>query len=581
MPEYFYRPPHGRTLNWSVRLVPPAALKGCPGVVEFRKSTGTADLRRAKTIGARLIAEKRAEWDQILNQRKTLRSAPLVLTTELIEHICARRLYHWMRIDDLGRFEGTGHDDESQAALATLCKGTDASMRSVLSRGKTSAQWNRTLDVLDFWCEQMESPVSRTDPRYPQLIRQFAEVELEAAGRLMRRNQGEPAATPEKPRPLGELLSSMTEPYRDYKRQNSGTKHVGTSVNVWLELISHLGDVSLGAVKVSDLYDFLDTRMRASRKPWSMQHAHGLVKRTLREIFALARTRGLFAGGNPVDDMDILPMLTAKEEKTRRKPRRPFLDGQLSTLFTSEWYRSDTNRWHGKMATDLGARYWVPLFCMFHGNRVREVLQLVESDIQQIDGVTVVHFQEEMEGEQAAMLAAGVSRSLKNEPTQRVVPLHPTLAALGFVDFVQSRRCDGANAMLFPSSLPRVGGKNPILGRAYEQAFLRYVRDTLEFGRGFGNHSFRHQLEDRIRDAQLPGQRWPAGLAQAYTGRKRVRAADQSHIETEGSESGYGRGHSPAMILRYARTLNFDTISMPPPFISWLNGSGSSSQNNQ
>lgn len=571
VPENFYRPDHGRSLNWYVRLVPPTALKGRSGVKEFRKSTGTADLRRAKAIGAQLIAEKRAAWDQLLNEARAPGTGPKVLTPEITQHICARRLYQWMRVDDLGRFEGRGHDDQSQAALTQLCQVTDTSMRSVLARGKSSAEWENTLATLDSWCEQMATPVSRTDPRYPQLVRQFAEVELEATSRLLRRNQGGPGATPEMPAPVGASLSAMTEQYRVYKQQNSGGKHVGTSVHVWSKLIDHLGDVPLNAVKAPDLYEFLEARMRALVKPWSMLHAHGLVKRTLREVFALARTRGLLNGGNPVDDLDILPMLAAKDEKARRKPRHPFADAQLSTLFASEWYRPGSTRWRGKMATDLGARYWAPLVCMFHGNRVREVLQLVASDIAEHDSVQVVHFREEMEGEQAAMLAAGVVRSLKNQATQRVVPLHPTLLALGFVEFVQQRRdAAGANALLFPSSLPEPGGKTPILGRAYEQAFLRHVRDELQFGRGFGNHSFRHQLEDRIRDAQLPGHRWPAGLAQAYTGRKRVRQGDQGFIENEGSESAYGRGHSAAMMLRYAKTLTFDGINLPHPFAAWL-----------
>ncbi|KAK6028861.1 hypothetical protein OSTOST_05042 [Ostertagia ostertagi] len=223
------------------------------------------------------------------------------------------------------------------------------------------------------------------------------------------------------------------------------------------------------------------------------------------------------------------------------------------------------------MATDLGARYWVPLVCMFHGNRVREVLQLVASDVAVRQGVSVVQFREEMDGEQAAMLAAGVVRSLKNDPSRRVVPLHPTLLALGFAEFVEQRRTQaGANALLFPSSIPKPGGKAPMLGRSYEQAFLRYARDGLAFGRGFGNHSFRHQLEDRIRDAQLPGHQWPAGMAQAYTGRKRVRKQDVGRIEVEGSESAYGRGHSPATLRDYLKTLAFDAVTLPPPYASWL-----------
>ena len=254
MPENFYLPAHGRTSNWYVRLVPPAALKGQPGVREFRKSTGTSDRRRAKTIGARLIAEKRAEWDQLLTKTKAPGAGPQVLTAELVEHICACRLYHWMRVDDLGRLEGQGHADQSHAALTQLCQATDKSMRSVLARGRAAPEWARTMDVLDFWCEQMDKPVSRTDPLYPQLVRQFAEVELEATGRVLRRNQGEPAATPEVPSPVGACLSAMTELYRDYKRQHSGGKHTGTSVHVWAKLIDHLGDVPLSSVKAPDCW---------------------------------------------------------------------------------------------------------------------------------------------------------------------------------------------------------------------------------------------------------------------------------------------------------------------------------------
>jgi hypothetical protein len=272
-------------------------------------------LRRAKTIGAQLIAEKRAEWDQLLSTAKSPGAGPQVLTTELVEHICARRLYHWMRVDDLGRFEGQGHDDQSHATLTQLCQVTDKSMRSVLARGRSAPEWARTMDVLDFWCEQMDKPVSRTDPLYPKLVRQFAEVELEATGRVLRRNQGEAAATPEAPNPVGACLSAMTEVYRDYKKQHAGGKHTGTSVHVWSKLIDDLGDLPLSSIKASDLFEFLEVRMRAPVKPWSMKHAHGLVKRTLREVFALARTRGLLDGANPVDDLDILPTLTTKEEK--------------------------------------------------------------------------------------------------------------------------------------------------------------------------------------------------------------------------------------------------------------------------
>ncbi len=196
VPENFYRPSHGRTLNWYVRLVPPAPLKGLPGVREFRKSTGTADLRRAKAIGARLIAEQRADWDRLLATNGGRSSAPRILSSDLISHICAQRLYHWMRLDDEARFEGDGYDDAAGAALVQLCQVTDQSMRSVVQRGKASPEWSNVLDVIDHWCRQIDCPVERTDPLYPQLVRGFAEVERDAAGKLLRRADGEASRWP-------------------------------------------------------------------------------------------------------------------------------------------------------------------------------------------------------------------------------------------------------------------------------------------------------------------------------------------------------------------------------------------------
>ena len=59
-------------------------------------------------------------------------------------------------------------------------------------------------------------------------------------------------------------------------------------------------------------------------------------------------------------------------------------------------------------------------------------------------------------------------------------------------------------------------------------------------------------------------------MAQAYTGRKRVRRQDVGHIEVEGSESAYGRGHGPAALRDYLKTLKFDAVTLPPPYAYWL-----------
>lgn len=165
VPENFYRPSHGRSLNWYVRLVPPLPLRSLPGVKEFRKSTGTADLRRAKAIGASLIAEKRAEWEQLLSEVNAT-AAPRILTEELINHICAQRLYHWMQLDDSARIDGDGYSHDNHQAFVRVCVVTEKSMRAMLVQGRASEEVEAVSEALDYWCSQIGISVSQSDPSY-------------------------------------------------------------------------------------------------------------------------------------------------------------------------------------------------------------------------------------------------------------------------------------------------------------------------------------------------------------------------------------------------------------------------------
>ncbi|MHA7600396.1 DUF6538 domain-containing protein [Alicycliphilus sp. T452] len=117
VPQHLRRRTDGRSLNWYVRLVPPKSIAHLPaGKQEFKKSTGTADLKRAKTIAAQLIAEQRAKWDRLAAETNPSQEPTAsVLTSSLIENICARRLYQWMHLDDQARFNGEGLSDEALA----------------------------------------------------------------------------------------------------------------------------------------------------------------------------------------------------------------------------------------------------------------------------------------------------------------------------------------------------------------------------------------------------------------------------------------------------------------------------------
>lgn len=568
LPQYFYIPVNATTRNYYICLTPPKALHHVIGKQKYRQSTGTADLRKAKPIGARLIAEKLAEWEQLLATTNPLRPAAKALTSRAIKDICAQRLYHWLHLDDLGRYEGEGYDDGVLAGLQGLWDSTDRTMRSVIARAKMSPEWESALEVLDFWCAQIDVSVSRSDPLYTTLVQEFAKVEMEGIKLVQSRNQGDAVATPKPPAAIGSEMSTMTEVYREHLQASRKGKSVTTAVGLWVKFVDYLGDIPLQDIQPADVYNFLKHGLLDPDTLWSMKYTHGVVRRTIRSVLSLAIAKGLRRGDNPVDSVTDPYKIPVADELKRLSPRSPYTDADLNKVFASDWYKPLSTRWNGKMAKDLGARYWTPLICLYHGNRVGEVVQLVASDFTIEDGLNCMKIQKEVAGGQPELIAAGVERSLKNLATARGVPVHPQLIELGLLDFIQARRsANGINALLFPSCIPKPGGKRPILGRAYEQAYLRFVNDDI--GKGLGNHGFRHQLEDRIRNVQTPGNQWPAGLGQQYTGRKSTRAIDREHVARVGSEGQYGKGYSLEIMLMYVKSLDFAGVKLPPAYAEW------------
>ena len=550
--------------------------------VEFRQSTGHSDLQKAKPVGAALIAEKRREWASLQAQasqnKLDFAVKPTTLTGSLIDSICAARLYASLAVDEAERTQAEGLDDAALRAIEDFCAMTDATMRSVLVQGASSPRWSDLVQLVLDWCWTMGYELETSDPLFVKLVRSFAAVEKDGAERMRGRNQGDSPPSPPYPARTA-LLSSMTDVYRAYKSPSCGESHLGALLNAWNLFIQHCGDIPVDSVTSSHVYEFLQARMKADDKPWSGDRALQFGRRTLREIFGLARTRNMMTVPNPVDTMEVPPPVNEAEQAKHQMPRHPFTTRQLNTLFTSAWYDpSDVKSFTGKMRQDLGARYWVPLIGLFHGNRVREALQLMPGDFWLDGDVLVMSYQTEVKMENDA--TGGVSdqpfsldklRRLKNAATRRAVPVHPTLVQLGFSEFIERQReALGDADLLFPSSWPKAGSKKPKLGRAYEECFLRFVRDKLEFGHGYGNHSFRHQLEDRVRAAQRIGEQWPAGLGQQFTGRKRTREADRNDLISQGSEGLYGKGYSNALVRQYIEKMDFSDIVLPPPYATWM-----------
>jgi hypothetical protein len=504
------------------------------------------------------------------------------LTPQLIKNIVAVRAHSWVAQDDEERDQ---YDDEEFAEVVEFSQMSEAELRKFIARGANPKNRSDLVEEVLATGEMLRIEIDTADPLFHQLVREFAIAEVKVHQLFNQRNQGQWVEAEEYLPKFGTQLSVMVEVYREHKLKEASAHYVSTGISVWERFIEFKGNAFLGEISSRDVYEFMNHHLTVSKR-WSQQYL-SKVKVYLKDIFSVAITLNHFDGQNPVDNLARMPQLPKAERASRAKPRYPLTTEQINKIFSSEWYDPTSTRWTGQLGSDLGTRYFMPLISVLHGSRVREPLQLMTDDIIVEDGIVCFNFRLEFGKDGSEDIASRDSfaateesraelppRSFKNDDVVRIIPVHPKLLELGFMEYVEERRAAlGRPGPLFQSALPEPGGKSPKYGRVYEQGMLRFMRDVLKFPSGYGNHSNRHQFEDRIREAnaQFP---WPAGMWQFLTGRH-MPAAQHQHLATAvGSEQNYGLGYSPSAVARWQSTIDFSDIEFPMPYALWRANKG-------
>ena len=142
-------------------------------------------------------------------------------------------------------------------------------------------------------------------------------------------------------------------------------------------------------------------------------------------------------------------------------------------LFLSPAYRDGTH----KRPSD----YWVPLLSLFSGARQGELCQLYVGDVRREGEVWALDINEQGD------------KRLKTESSARLVPMHPQLVALGWLDYVESCRAKGQQR-LFPGERRSVKGEFA----AFSKRFARYREASGVTGTGKTQkdfHSLRHSFQ--------------------------------------------------------------------------------------
>lgn len=174
--------------------------------------------------------------------------------------------------------------------------------------------------------------------------------------------------------------------------------------------------------------------------------------------------------------------------KSAREQRDMWSPAELAALFRSPVWTGCHRVRRSEPGAEIirDAKFWLPLLALFHGTRLEECADLYRRDVRLTEGVWHLSISE----------TGG--RRLKNRNAARMVPLHPTILALGFLEYVEKTAVN-QDAPLFPDLLPQ--GPDRKRGPRITRWFVEYRRAIGLYRPGVGVHAFRHVARTRLGDA--------------------------------------------------------------------------------
>jgi integrase len=183
--------------------------------------------------------------------------------------------------------------------------------------------------------------------------------------------------------------------------------------------------------------------------------------------------------------------------------------------------------------SSLPERYWIPLIGMYSGMRLNEICQLYVDDVQQIEGIWCFS------------INGAQDKRLKNAASERMLPVHPKLVELGFLEYWEKISKTGTTRLWMNLTWMDVNGYSNGFGKWYQRFNREYVTDDPK--KVF--HSFRHLVTDTLKQAGMQDSLIAELIGHSHG----------NHAMTMGR---YGKRYQPKVLLEVLKHLDYG-IDMP------------------
>ncbi len=212
--------------------------------------------------------------------------------------------------------------------------------------------------------------------------------------------------------------------------------------------------------------------------------------------------------------------LKVPSKKKAQDERKPFSTRDINRIFKSDLYLKET--------INSPARYWILLLDLYTGARLNELCQLHVTDIIKEDGLWCIDINDKNDDP----ADKDNPKKLKNQASERVIPIHPKLIDLGFIKFVRKQK-KSKTVRLFPELNLRIDGFSRKVGRWFNESYLRKKVGIKDPEKTF--HSFRHTVADVLKQK---------GILESYISEYLGHSSGDS--ETFGR---YGKQYRPRVLM--------------------------------
>jgi integrase len=346
------------------------------------------------------------------------------------------------------------------------------------------------------------------DPESRRAIaKEVARAFIEAASRLERNANGDyspdPAAARFPPWEKNKPNASAVSIHDVFQRWQKERKPSASTISTWrgcvAGFVAHLGHDDMARVTRADVLAWKNALIDRDLSPETINGGH---LATLITLYGFAVANDLVPG-NPADGVKVL------QKRRAGASQLPCEEPEVARILSLS------------QREKLPYRRWFPWLLALIGARVGEVAQLWGRRIVVEDGIPSMRIAPAEDG-----------GSLKNEGSERTVPIHRAIIGQGFLDFLASK---GDGPLFYHRRA--AGQKHPSKGVGNHLA--EWIREQgFTDKRKAPNHAFRHWFKTACMSEGILD-----SLADAI----------QGHAGNQGEARRYRHGHTRTMVEAIAR----------------------------